>query len=602
MDLFFVISGFIIPYTLFREFDKSGRVRLGQFYLRRIHRLFPASILIIFVTLSISLLISTPEIALLTAKCAFAGLLIYANYFIALLGNNYFSPSSQLNPLLHYWSLSVEEQIYFFLAMLIGFFQFRREKLQNKLIGTAIFFSLFLFSLLLWVQPRNTYSTPSIFVDYYSSIVRLWEFCLGAVLLLLFRKYSYLLIKLPRFFDFVILSIFLFMLFHSWKYTASQFRDIIFLICASYFIYPSKQSERWTQRLLSSKPFQYVGDRSYSLYLTHWPIYVLLKGSGLYGKRLVIIASIFTIILAYISHRYVENIFRGVTSKKTFAILIAFLITITFVSVSVNRASERLKNFNHDLVSRERYVGNVGHPLFFRYIYKHMHQCLPLSIRDDSTKDGYLHCWQSKAINRQDIVLFGDSHSEHLFPGFAQAYPKLNVSYFDAFGSPTSNSPHANKIIDYLIANRNVKYVFISSFWIARGIDVMRLRILVKRIQASGKQVFLTSDVPSFQGDPFNCKYGTALSQLTENPCLSSFKDQKSITFSNISKLRSVVRGIPDTKILNTTQPFCSKGFQGCEMIKNGEILYRDPNHLNVLGSIFVVDYLIQEGELNLQK
>lgn len=382
----------------------------------------------------------------------------------------------------------------------------------------------------------------------------------------------------------------------------TNFKTIVFLISASYFIYPTRQSYWWTQRFLASKPFQYVGNRSYSLYLTHWPVYVLLKSSGLYGKRLIIISSILTITLTIFFYRYVENIFRGVTPKKTYAILIAFLITISFVSVSVNKTSERLDNYNHDLAARERYIGNVGHPLFFSYIYKNTHQCFPLSIRDDSTKDGYLHCWQSKVSKHQNVVLFGDSHSEHLFPGFVKAFPKMNVVYFDAFGSPTNNSPHANKIIDYVIANKDVKYVFISSFWIVRGIDVPRLRILVKRIQATGKQVFLTSDVPSFQGDPFFCKYGTKISQFTENPCLSSFKDQKQITASNTSKLNSVIKGIPDAKILNTTQPFCSKDFQSCEMTINGKILYRDPNHLNVLGSIFAIDYLVRNGDLNLQE
>lgn len=149
VDLFFLISGFIIPYTLYRGFEKNGRVRLSQFYLRRIHRLFPASIFTIFVTLSVSLLISTPEIALLTAKSSFAGLLIYANYLIALIGNNYFLPSSQLNPLLHYWSLSVEEQTYLLLAILIGLMQFRLKKNAANRMGIIVFSSLFLFSLLL---------------------------------------------------------------------------------------------------------------------------------------------------------------------------------------------------------------------------------------------------------------------------------------------------------------------------------------------------------------------------------------------------------------------------------------------------------------------
>jgi peptidoglycan/LPS O-acetylase OafA/YrhL len=602
VDLFFLISGFIIPHTLYREIDKNGRVGLRQFYLRRIHRLFPASILTVFLTLSVSLLISTPEIAEITAKSSVAGLLIYANYLLEILGNNYFSPSSQLNPLLHYWSLSVEEQTYIFLAILIGMYQIRRQRIFSKLIAKVIFWFLFLISLILWLKPRDNDAQFSILFDYFSTIVRLWEFSLGALLLVLFRKYGHRYVRKSQFFDFFFLSIFTFLLFSTVGNTPlTNLKTTIFLIAASYFIYPSSQSNLWTQKLLASKPFQYVGNRSYSFYLTHWPTYVLLKSTGLYGKRLVFIASVLTFAITVLFYRYTENVYRRIKSKNTYVILIAFIVTFTFASTSIYLTSEKLKNYNRDLASSERYIGSVGHPLFFNYIYKHMNRCLPLDLRVDSTKDGFLHCWQSKASNRQDIVLFGDSHSEHLFPGFAKAFPKLNVVYFDAFGSPTNNSPHAAKIVDYILTNRDVKYVFISSFWIARGVDAPKLRILVKKIQASGKQVFLTSDVPSFRGDPFYCKYGVKLSRFTENPCLSSFKDQAQITSSNIIKLNSVIRGIPEAKILNTTQPFCSNDFKRCEMTKNGKILYRDPNHLNVLGSIFAVEYLVRNGDLSLK-
>ena len=120
VDLFFLISGFIIPWTLLKEYDTSGKINLRNFYLRRFHRLFPASIVTIFVTLTFSSLISTPEIQTLTSKTSVSGLLIYANFLIASLGNNYFSPVAESNPLLHYWSLSVEEQVYLSLALIIG--------------------------------------------------------------------------------------------------------------------------------------------------------------------------------------------------------------------------------------------------------------------------------------------------------------------------------------------------------------------------------------------------------------------------------------------------------------------------------------------------
>lgn len=198
----------------------------------------------------------------------------------------------------------------------------------------------------------------------------------------------------------------------------------------------------------------------------------------------------------------------------------------------------------------------------------------------------------------QDVALFGDSHSEHLFPGFVESFPDLNVVYFDALGEPTNTSPQARRIIEYLERDNNIKQVIISAHWSNRGINVNELRRLVHRLVTSGKFVYLSSDVPVFQGDPFNCKYGSYSRSLSSEVCESSLESQPQITSSNITKLSQVISEFPNAAILDTTDYFCAKGLTRCSMVKKGKILYRDSNHLNVLGSIALVEELARGGLL----
>lgn len=599
VDLFFLISGFIIPWTLLRERDAHGRINLKSFYQRRIHRLFPASILTVAITLITAWLISTPEISLMSAKSSLAGLLISANYFIASLGNNYFSPAAELNPLLHYWSLSVEEQVYLFVAILIGVLQLRKlRSAPSHWIEKSLLLLATSTSLLLWLLPRSESTDGSIFLNYYSTIVRLWEFTLGFLLLLLFRKYGPRKVSFKGYADVVVVAICGLMLLTTFGNTnQTNLRTLIFLIAAGYFIYPSND-HGWSQRFLASRMMQYLGDRSYSLYLIHWPVFVYLKSLGFVGKRLVLVAFVATMILSAINYKFVESKFRLTTKKNFIAIVVSFTLALSLAVTSLFVFNHRFDSYQNKLASNEKYAGEIGHPAFFEYLYSKMHQCLPESIREGATNEGYLRCWQSKASAKQDLVLFGDSHSEHLFPGFAVGLPNLNVVYFDALGSPTNGPPQAEKIIKYIVGNTDIKYVVLSTYWSDRGIDIPKLRELVDQLHGAGKFVFLTSDVPGFQGDPFNCKYGINPSRFGIKPCTSSFENQPQITESNLTQLSKVISGIPQTKILDITSPFCNVDLTQCSMVHGGEILFRDPNHLNATGSIYLVESMLKSGEL----
>lgn len=122
VDVFFVISGFVITAMLHREWHQTGRIRFGRFYLRRFKRLTPALALVVAVTMVISIVVLSPFGPQQTAaKTAFGAMLLAANFVIARTTGGYFDAPAEANPLLNTWSLPVEEQFYLVFPALIAF-------------------------------------------------------------------------------------------------------------------------------------------------------------------------------------------------------------------------------------------------------------------------------------------------------------------------------------------------------------------------------------------------------------------------------------------------------------------------------------------------
>jgi peptidoglycan/LPS O-acetylase OafA/YrhL len=189
VDVFFVISGFVITSMLMREWATTGRIRFGRFYVRRFKRLTPALALMVSVTVAISVLVLSPfGTQQTTAKTGLGAALLSANIVIARTTGGYFDAAAGTNPLLHAWSLSVEEQFYlaFPLALVIGWVLTRRFRLLKAApllivacIGTASF--------AIAVVTSLGYAVPSVLrllTGFYGPVTRAWEFAVGALLAL----------------------------------------------------------------------------------------------------------------------------------------------------------------------------------------------------------------------------------------------------------------------------------------------------------------------------------------------------------------------------------------------------------------------------------
>jgi len=319
VDVFFVISGFLITGILVREYNDSqlknpshGRISLRNFYLRRIKRIAPASIVTLISVAGYyeffgnSLRKSQVTSDLLWSAFGFA------NSHFQFLSTNYFASNSAKSPLLHYWSLAVEEQFYFVWPLLIlTAIKFHRLKIRGQYIRwnlrvTVLTISLTLLSCLFWIIYSNLNPTAS----YFMTQARAWELGFGGIFGMLVQNKVRIFerVKIGTISRLSILTIFASVFLVSNSNIA--FSLFVPVTATGLFLY-SVSINQWSPNLKKKskifQPFVFVGKISYSLYLWHYPLFVIFSERGyLQGPVGYLILISLTFVLSCISFKFVE--------------------------------------------------------------------------------------------------------------------------------------------------------------------------------------------------------------------------------------------------------------------------------------------------------
>jgi peptidoglycan/LPS O-acetylase OafA/YrhL len=320
VDIFFVISGFVITRMLRREWEHSGDLHLSQFYFRRFKRLMPALSLLVTCVAIANLLLLSPlgsEVRV-SAFTGIASILMSANLAISKMTGDYFSPAADGNPLLNTWSLSVEEQFYvLFPAVLLITLSIAASKKSQRL-PIIVLALLGAASILLMVRG-HLQSTFGEHFRFYSPAARAWEFAAGSWLALLEpritppSKRMSLILALAAIASIVMSFILL------GKSPTSLGLAVSFpVMSTAALIYAgsSGANNNVVLRALAWTPVKAIGDISYSWYLWHWPILVLV--SVVYASTLAkFFAVLLSLLIAFLSTRYVEDPLRRKTITGT---------------------------------------------------------------------------------------------------------------------------------------------------------------------------------------------------------------------------------------------------------------------------------------------
>ena len=347
VDVFFVISGYVITASLQREWLSTGTIRFREFYARRVRRLFPALALLTAVTVFASILLQSPNgPQQQTAKTAFGAIGIAANFVIFSSIGGYFSSFAENNPLLHIWSLSVEEQFFlvFPVAIAIGWSLARRRGTSKSVAAWIVAGGIAIPSILLSLAASyGLVDVPLIggssrMFAFYSSLTRAWEFAVGALLVLLAPRIS----RIPDWqldrlggTGFVLVLGSAFVISESWIFPGFA---VLLPVAGAAAIIVSGLAQRSRRTLLEHPLLVWIGDISYSWYLWHWPVIVFTRLH--YSDRwwALMAAAALSLVPAYLSWRYLESpIIRSarLAGRQIIGVLLAAVLVPGLVTVAL---------------------------------------------------------------------------------------------------------------------------------------------------------------------------------------------------------------------------------------------------------------------------
>ena len=447
VDIFFVISGYLITGMLFREYETTGKISLRNFYARRVRRLLPASALVLIVTLIASILFLPPlSLPSVTMDISAAALYI-SNIVFAFRATDYFAAGSAPSPILHFWSLGVEEQFYLFWPAIFLLVAYGARKLRAR-IGVAIAVigvSSFLFATYLVTRagPWAFFSLPT----------RAWELALGGILAALGAKLS----RMPHWLaicsGWVGLSAVIYSglvirataPFPAWPALAPTFG-------AALLIAGGSRVSRFSPAPFLAKSLpQFLGRISYSLYLWHWPLLVLplaWKGLPLNIYERVGLA-VLAVPIAYATQRWVEDPLRqgrliGTLPRKNLLTAGAMALIIAAASLGTDYIITNGAHYNANPLTAAQKIAELEallKPLaetnkssnsrpdtLGSAVPTNLEPALidaksdrPISYADRchtqmNLSPSTLPCIYGDATSRTTIALFGDSHALSWFP------------------------------------------------------------------------------------------------------------------------------------------------------------------------------------------
>lgn len=607
VDVFFVISGYLITSIILLE-KEAGTFSLSNFYERRARRILPALFVVMAASIPLAYLWLIPPDLKNFSESLFSTSTFTSN-FLFFSESGYFDRETELKPLLHTWSLSVEEQYYLFFPL---FLLITWKLKRNKIIFILVTITLLSFFLAQWISEIRPNAA------FYLLPTRVWELLVGSLIAFyLINKNTIQGNQYLSFFGLllIICSIYLFD-----EYTPFPSVYTLMPIIGSGLIIVFTSEKTFIYKILSNKLMVGIGLISYSAYLWHFPLLAFSKYRNLNELNSGITLTLITLtfLLAYLTWRYIEKPTRNRAIFNREKILkISIIGSISFMLIGYyGHQTDGLKDRSN-----------------FKQIYqeKETDRHKKKIVNNSQYRNLYMH---GKSGATPEFAIIGDSHAKRLLSQLEVKSIKNNTSFL-SFSKPhcapllgfillnKSNQEEClenrHKAFDAILNNENISTVVLTAQWanytqgyrdneIAKHVEFNgersvniadNTRIFEKSINYTinklinkNKRVIIIHPTPEFstriQDYVIKVKYfkeQTNNEKITIN--INKYKDRTQEVLMVFNKIKNI-------NFIQVSDLFC-KNEQCSGVDDSGGILFSDTNHVTALGAKIIVNRLNKE-------
>lgn len=579
VDLFFVISGYLISNIIISELNQES-FTLKNFYLRRVNRILPGLFSTLLLTTSFAYFFLTPKATKEFADSVLASIFFYANLYFQKL-DFYVAESTNLMPLLHTWSLAIEEQFYLIFP-LAAFLLYKYIK---------DYFTLFIS--LLSIISIYINSLTFDYVKFYQLQFRIWELLFGVLVMVVSNNFK---IKHLEKLGFLLMLIPMFYFNDEWINEIEP--KLIALIGISLIIF-SNDRETFLTKLLSLKPLAIVGLSSYSIYLLHQPIfaffriyYTQINWQNLTDSRLnyfeIFIALIVTLILGAVNYFFVEKYFlKEKKYKIIFLLFIATLLSNLFI-----RSVERNNRIS---IESKPYQYTINIENFTPFLDNQ--NCYNISSIEE------ICSFNKEGI--QKVILLGDSQSREIGYLLSKNLSKYNLEVLigDAclflldtkYSERCSLFKNDKELKDYVLNHENTIFIYVGDIWDKNNYKInfeTSIPFTFEKLLSNDNKIIVIEQIPNF---PFNVVDKLISNNLKDNFIgidYSYWIDQK-----EINPQLNIYKNIKSQNIyfINPEDYLCNSIVKNyCVGAIENQLFFRDENHLTVDGVGLFLDDLIE--------
>lgn len=577
VDIFFVISGFVITKSIFTELQ-HGQFSIANFYFKRIRRIIPALFAIYIVTSIAAAIILLPRDFIAYSKSLISSASFVSNIFFWK-SSGYFNPSAENQPLLHTWSLSVEEQYYVFMPLLFAFLDYLKIRRRTTIILLAV---ISIFSLVLSIAAVYTAPTAGFFL----LPTRLWELLIGAMLgIYSLRENVFFRGVVNSLFSLAGMALIAFGLLTIDSGDPFPGWNALFPCVGAALIILGGTTERppLVNQLLATPLPVGIGKISYSLYLIHWPVVAFANYyiDGVLSTYVYFMMIIIVIGASYLSWKYIEQPFRHLSYNRMKAAFFSTGFGVAVfcaagVSVIVSGGfPQRHPGFvEQKIAGLEDWGGNA-------------------CFHQNATT---LETWDPKSCQRTtgsggNVLLWGDSFAAHYLPGLLMnsAIMNRNIFQYTFAGCPPVLSYYSlarpacttfNAQALPLLKTYKIDTVILSARWSdVPKATLEQLHETIAEINRWGAAVIVIGPSPQFSVDVQRLDYLAGASSL------SGEVSGKAVNNEDIAK--KVADQATGAKFIDPMASLCVS--DRCTYRVNTNYLYADYGHFSGFGADLAV-------------